>query len=324
MDLKLSVDTKKKQDSSVYDETYDFLIIGGGAAGYTAGIYASRFMIKTIILAKNRGGTIIDAHVVENYPGFKSISGMDLMKKFEDQVKSLNVPILDEEVVDIDHNDGIYHVKTDNNKVLKAKQILFATGTARRKLNIKGEENFLGKGVSYCATCDAFFFKEKTVGIVGGSDAAATAALLLSQFAKQVYIIYRGDKLRAEPYWVDIIEKDSKIKIITNANVLRINGDNFVKSVDLDTGENIALDGVFIEIGSVPTASLTKKLGIELDDKGYIKVDASMKTNIETAYAAGDVSNAFNQMKQLVTAVTGGAIAAETAYKYIKQSKKQR
>ncbi len=322
MDLDLSIGPKDNQDSSkLYDETYDLLIIGGGPAGYAAAIYSARFMIKALVVTKIKGGTIIDAHVVENYPGFKSISGMDLMKKFEEQATFLGVPTVTQEIVNIKKEGELFLLSTDSGKTLKAKQILFATGTARRKLNVKNENQFLGKGVSYCATCDAFFFKDKIASVVGGSDAAVTAALLLSQFAKKVYIIYRRDKLRAEPYWLNQLEKDEKIEVIYNANVVEVYGDKFVQGLKLDNGQDLKVDGMFVEIGSVPSTSLANEIGVKTDDYGYILVNEAMETNIKGVYAAGDVSHSMNQLKQVVTAVAGGAIAAESAYKALKKDK---
>lgn len=289
---------------------YDVIVIGGGPAGLSAGIYSARYMLKTLILCKDCGGAITAAHLVENYPGFEGISGMELIDKFTKQAKKLGVEIKNEEAIGIKKEEGGFLV---NNKY-KAKKIILALGTFRRKLNIPGEGAFIGKGVSYCATCDAPFFRDKIVGVVGGSNSAVRAAQLLSEYAKKVHIIYRRDKLRAEPFICKSIEKNPKIEIIYNTNVKEIKGEKFVNSVMFDSGEIFMLDGLFVEVGSVPVVALPKELGVKLDDKEYIIVDDTMRTNVNGVYAAGDVTTGSNQWRQVVTACAEGGIASSSAY----------
>jgi thioredoxin reductase (NADPH) len=298
---------------------YDLIIIGQGPAGLSAGIYASRYKLKTLILGEEPGGTATHAYKIKNYPGFSSISGMDLMKKFREQINE-SVEIKQEKVIELKEEN--LFVVTTKEGVCKSKTIIVAAGTKRRELNIPGEHEFLGKGVSYCATCDAMFFKDKRVAVIGGNDAAAMSAMLVSEYASKVFIIYRKEKIRAEPAKVAMIEKNQKIKIINNTNVLGIKGNNMVESLVLDKENNgsneLKVDGVFIEIGSVPSTVLTKKIGINLDENGYIIVDGGMNTNIKGVYAAGDITTGSNKFWQIITAASEGAIAAKSAYDFLK------
>ncbi|MDO8741022.1 MAG: FAD-dependent oxidoreductase [Candidatus Woesearchaeota archaeon] len=295
---------------------YDLIIIGGGPAGLSAAIYAARFMLKTLIITKEVGGAIVEAHKIENWPGYKSISGIDLMKNFKDQVTALGVEIVENEVVDVENKKGFFKIKTNENKTYESKNTLFACGTVRRKLDVKGEKEFTGKGVSYCATCDAAFFRNKAVAVVGGNNSAARAAQLLAEYAKEVHIIYRKEKLRADPILVAQISKNKKIKIINNANIAEIKGDKFVTSVIFDNGKDLKVDGVFVEIGSEPCSAFASKLGVALDSTNHMIVDKAQKTSIKGIYAAGDVTN--NQMKQIITACAEGAVAANSVYEEMK------
>jgi thioredoxin reductase (NADPH) len=240
---------------------------------------------------------------------------MELVEKFRKQAKSLDVEIKDEEAEGIKKEDGHFLV---NNKY-KAKKIILAVGTERRKLNVSGEDKFIGKGVSYCATCDAPFFKDKVVGVVGGSNSAARAAQLLSEYAKKVYIIYRREKIRAEPRLCKQIEENPKIEIINNTYIKEIKGDKTINSVVFDSGEQFMLDGLFIEIGSVPAVALPKELGVKIDDEGCVIVDKEMRTNIDGVYAAGDITTGSNKWKQVITACAEGGLAASSAYLDIKK-----
>ncbi|MBR9705971.1 FAD-dependent oxidoreductase [Candidatus Pacearchaeota archaeon] len=297
-------------------KTYDVIIIGGGPAGLTAAIYSARYQLKTLVLSKDMGGIAATAHKICNYPSYTDISGMQLMLKFIAQVEDLKVPINYEEVLEISRKKHEFLVKSVKAEY-KAKKIIFTGGAVRQKLNVPGEKEFLGKGVSYCATCDATFFKDKTVAVVGGSDAALTAALLLSEYAKRVYIIYRKDKFfRAEPTWIELVEKNKKIKIIFNDEITEIKGDNFVTEITLKSNKAQKVQGVFIEIGSTPKLTLIDDLNVRKTDRGYILTDDHQKTNVEGLLAAGDITN--KPLKQIVTAAAQGATAAYTAYEEIK------
>jgi thioredoxin reductase (NADPH) len=300
---------------------YDLIIIGLGPAGLTAGIYAARYKLKTLIIGRDLGQTA-EAWLIENYPGFQDIKGMELIEKFKEHAEKLGVEIM--QMVPVNHikkENSIFVVKTGDDQEFRAKSIILAIGMQKRKMGIPGEKKFLGKGVSYCATCDAAFFNNKVVGVVGGSDSAATAALMLSEHAKMVYIIYRKDALRAQPAWVEKINKNPKIKTIFNAIPKELKGDDVLKSVVIERAgktEEIALDGIFFEIGYEPETNLPAQLGVETDEYGHIKVKPDMSTNIEGVFAAGDVTTPSEKLRQIITASAEGAIAATSAYKYIK------
>jgi len=297
---------------------YDLIIVGGGPAGLSAAIYAARYKLSTVVIAEEPGGLAATAHKVCNYPSYVEVSGFELMQKMIEQVKLLEVPIKFETVVKIQKKDSSFVVQTKGAEIYEGKKVLFAAGTKRRKLNLPGEDRFFGKGVSYCATCDAAFFADTVVSVIGGSDAALTAALLLSEHAKKVYIIYRKEKfLRAEPSWIELVEKNNKIKTLFNEEAVEILGDNKVTGIRLKSGKELPLDGVFIEVGSVPSIELVKALGAE-ESKGYIVADREQRTNVDGLFAAGDITN--NKLKQIVTAAAEGAVAAFTIYKEIKQS----
>jgi len=302
---------------------YDIAIIGGGCAGLGASIYAARFNMKTILFAGKLGGLLQNTHLVENYPGFKSISGYELIQNLIDHVKSYpnQVKIIEEFVNDIKKIKGGFAIKGEKTKVL-AKTVIFATGTIRRKLNIPGEERFANKGVSYCATCDGPLYKGKIVIVVGGSDGAAKEALLLTKYAKKVYIVYRKEKIHPEPINLTQIEeqiKKGKIEIINNTNLVEIKGDKFVTGVVFDKpykgSKDFKCDGVFIEIGGIVGSELAAKLGVKLNEKKEIIIDFNAKTNIDGVYAAGDV--VARGFKQAIVAVAEGVLAVNSAYDYI-------
>ncbi len=348
--------------------TYDLIIIGSGPAGCAASIYASRYGMKSLVLGKNFGGTIGYAHRVDNYPGLLGLSGLDLMTKIEEHVKSLGGEVVYDPVDKIEKQEDHFRVFTDSEKEYKARVVIVAAGTERRKLDIPGEKELTGKGVSYCTTCDAPFFKDKTVALIGGSDAACSGAVHLSQFVKKIYLIYRKGQLRAEPFWIrqweDLVSQ-GKGEAIYNTNIVKILGSREIEelrnyaapeaaeirkleeekkqynniaieqlknrqqdqvaAVELDRaykGNSILrVDGVFIEIGGVPGADLVRSLGVELDESNYIVVSEGMETNIKGLFAAGDITTASKIMQQVITAMAQGAIAAASAYQFIKKSK---
>jgi len=294
---------------------YDLVIIGAGPSGLTAAIYAARYKLNTIVIGEQIGGMAAEAEEIHNFPSHKKITGIELIKKMREQVENLGVEIKNSYVNSIKKIDSQFLVKTSSTEY-KAKKIILATGTKKRKLGLELEDKFLGKGISYCATCDAAFFKNKVVGVVGGSNSALTAALLLSKFANKVYIIYRKNKFfRAEPKLVEEVEKNEKIKSIFNSNVTELIGENKLEGVKLDNGDKLNLDGLFIEIGSVPNLKLAEELGIELEEN-YIKVDKKQRTNIRGVFACGDVTN--SPLKQIIVACAQGAIAANSAYEELK------
>ncbi len=302
--------------TDVKDKNFDLIIVGAGPAGYTAAIYATRYKMKTLILAETFGGLAADASTVENYPGLMGLSGFELMEKFRDHAIKLGTQIKQASVVKIEKKEDLFYATTSSGETFTAKTVILALGTRRRHLNIPGEDKFSGKGVSYCATCDAAFYKDKVVGVVGGSDSAAQAALLLSRYASKVYILYRRDKLRAEPSYVSQIEQNSKIEVVYNVNVTELKGNEHLETVVLDNGKELKIDGLFVEIGGIPSTELAKSIGVNVNERGFIIVNSAMETNVKGVYAAGDVTTGSNGLEQIITACAEGAIAAESAYKF--------
>ncbi|PIN77346.1 hypothetical protein COV15_02150 [Candidatus Woesearchaeota archaeon CG10_big_fil_rev_8_21_14_0_10_34_12] len=292
---------------------YDLIIIGAGPAGLTAGIYSARHHLKTIILGKILGGTVSEVHKIGNFPTYHEISGKELTEKMVDQVKKLGIKIKNEEVIQISKSKEGFTLKTEKGKY-NAKKLILALGKEKRKTNIKGEKEFAGKGVSYCAVCDAQFFKNKEVAVIGGGDSALATALLTSEFAKKVFIIHRGENLKGEPGHVHSVKKNNKIEVIFNSNITEIRGNKKVEKIKLDTGKEIKIDGVFIEAGTIPQNRLTSELGINLEEE-HIIVNKKQETNIKGVFAAGDITN--NLVKQMITAAAEGAVAAISAYEEI-------
>lgn len=304
------------------NKIYDIAIVGSGPAGFAASIYASRYKLSNIVFGKLLGGTISEAHKVCNYPGVSDISGYDLGVKFYEQAKDLGGEYLPEHVIDIQKLDDKFKLITDKQKGYFAKTVILAIGTNRNKLNLENEDKFLGKGVSYCATCDAMFFKDKIVTVVGGSNAATMAASMLSDIAKKVYLIYRGTELKGEPMWIEQVEAKENIEIIYTTVLIGLEGEEKLERIKLSRpyngSEYLDTDGVFVEIGSVPNVDLANKLGLELDDKKYIKVNEDQSTSLEGVWAAGDCTSASNRFRQVITAASEGSIAANAIFGYLK------
>jgi len=302
---------------------YDLIIIGAGAAGLTASLYASRYKLDHLIFGMEPGGQINEIHSLENWPGIVSISGKEWISRMVEQVNSFGVQIKGESINSVQKNaDGIFEIESGKEKYL-AKTLVMAMGASYRKMNIPGEKEFTGKGVSYCATCDAMFFRNKVVSVIGGGNSAAVVALELTDFASKVYLVYRGEKLSAEPVWLDRMAANPKIEIIKKTNVIEIKGDVKVEKIILDRAlENdktfLPVDGVFIEIGSEPGIELARKLGVETDEQNFIKVGADQGTNVSGVFAAGDITTGSNKFRQIIMAAAEGALAANGAYKKLK------
>jgi thioredoxin reductase (NADPH) len=274
--------------------------------------------LDILIVGKIFGGLILTTDIVENYPGITSISGQGLMEMFKDHMNSLSIPYISDEIRSIE-NAGDYFTLHSFFQKFKAKSICIATGSERRKLGIPGEEEFAGKGVSYCATCDGPFYKDKEVCVIGGSDSAAKEALFLAQNVKKIYIIYRKEEIRAEPINKKRVYENEKIEIIYNTNVVEIVGKTNVKRVIFDNGKELDVDGVFIEIGSIPNSEIAQRIGIKTNEKSEIIINRKSETNIPGIFAAGDVADA--PFKQAITGVAEGVIAAYSAFDYIKDVK---
>ena len=298
---------------------YDIIIIGAGPAGLTAAIYARRANKKVLVLeAKSYGGQIINANNVENYPGFVSISGFDLATNMYNQAKELGAEIKFETAIHIDKDKKV----TTNKDTYEAKAIIIATGAENRKLNIPDEEDYVGKGISYCATCDGNFFKNKIVAVVGGGNTALEDAIYLSNIAKKVYLIHRRDNFRGEARYLSEIKKKDNIELILNSNVTRLVGKNILEKIivtDKDNNTNeIEINGLFIAVGQSPKNEIFANI-IKINDYGYIESDDGVHTNIEGIYVAGD--NRVKVLRQLTTAVSDGSIAATTAIKEMRKDK---
>lgn len=301
---------------------YDLAIIGAGPAGLSASVYSSRFGVKNIIIGAVAGGLTTETHEIGNWLGEKKISGFEFAQKAIEHAKSLGTEIKPFLVDEISRVDDRFELLLSSGDKISTKAVLLAMGTRHRHLGIPGERELAGKGVSYCATCDGFFYKNKTVAVVGGSDSAAGAAVHLAGIAKKVFIIYRRDSLRAEYFWKRLIEKSEKIEIIYETNVKEIHGEEKVKELLLDNphvgSEKLLVDGIFIEIGLDPSVEIIKNLGVKLDSEGYIEVDQEGRTAEIGIWAAGDITTGSNKFKQIVTAASEGAICAGSIQKYLK------
>lgn len=295
---------------------YDIIIVGAGPAGLTAAIYALRANKKVLIFeAKACGGQILNASVVENYPGIISISGFDYSKSLVEQVKKIGGEIKFETVIKVEKDKKVYTEEGN----YQAKAVIIATGASNRKLNIENEEDFVGKGVSYCASCDGNFFKGKTVAVVGGGNTALEDAIYLSNIAKKVYIIHRRDTFRGERKLVKDVQSKDNIEIILNSNVIKINGEKKLDSIDIKDNEekvsNLKIDGCFIAVGQSPRNDIFANI-VDLNDYGYIETIDDVHTKVDGIYIAGDTR--VKLLRQLVTATSDGAIAATIAIKEMK------
>jgi thioredoxin reductase (NADPH) len=302
---------------------YDLVIIGGGPAGLTAALYAGRSRLDILLIEKMAvGGRILMSEIIENYPGFPGgISTTELMSRMEAQVKELGVKIVSEEVLDLDCVGKIIKTASGN---YQARSIIIASGARPRKLNVPGEEKYTGRGVSYCATCDAPFFKEKKVVVVGGGNAVAEEAIYLSRFANSVSVIHRRSDLRASPILQERMQQNKKINFILNSVVTQIKGAAKVEAVvvkDLLSAKesDFSCDGVFIYIGYEPeTVFLKNKL--QIDEAGFIVTDENMATNSLGVFACGDCRK--KNFYQVINACGDGAVAADSAYKFIASKEK--
>jgi thioredoxin reductase (NADPH) len=309
----------KPVEVSAEKKKTDLLIIGAGPAGLTAAIYAQRSGLKSVVVEKaNIGGQVAITPIVENYPGFTKIGGKTLMDMMAQQAIQYADIHEGEEVLEIQKTDDVFDVKT-NRANYETKAVLLTTGAESKKLGIAGEKEFQGRGISYCAACDGYFFKDgKKVIVVGGGNTAASEALYLKNIGVDVTVVHRRDALRAEMFLQQGLTNNN-IPILWNTEVKEIIGDKFVTGVLLEnsmdkTQKNMPVDGVFIAIGYTPNNELAKTLGIETDEEGYIKVDPGHRTNIKGIYAAGDITGGF---KQIVTAVSQGAVASSAIFEDI-------
>jgi len=304
-------------------DNWDVIIIGAGSAGLSAGIYAVRSGLKTLILdEKLSGGNIADSPKVENYPGFIEISGRELSEKMTLQCRKLGATIHDLEAVSELKLEGETKTVTTQNATYEAKAVIFATGSHYKEVNVKGEKEFRGRGVSYCGVCDGPFFKGKKVAVIGGGNSACITSLYLSGLAGQVTVIHRRDAFRAEQQVVSDVTSKTNVNVLWNTEVEEIKGDRQVRTLALKnnlTGEKteLSVDAVFVQVGEAPNNTVAKASGVETDEAGYIKINMRQETNIAGVYAAGDVTT--HPIKQVGTAVGQGITAALEAYGYIRR-----
>lgn len=302
---------------------YDLIIIGGGPAGITAGVYAARKRLKTLILTQDIGGQMAWSSDVENYPGFSMISGADLVEKFENHIEQfrdvLELRLTNRGVTEIDKNKTYFSVKTGEGTSEHSRAVIVAGGRLPKSLGIKGEKEYLNRGVSYCAWCDGPIFKNKDIAIIGGGNSALDTAINIQRSVKSIVMINPTSELTGDKILIDKVTNAQNIRVLNNTEIVSINGDKFVDSITVkpagkDKTENLKLSGVFIEIGSVPATDYLKKL-VKLNDRDEIVVDKSNMSSVKGLFAAGDITDI--EEKQIITAAGEGAKAAIMASKYI-------
>lgn len=297
---------------------YEIIIIGGGPAGITAGIYALRANKKILILEKTGiGGKIISSPLIENYPGIKEIKGLELSENLYKQIIELGGEIKNEEVIKIEDQGKIKKVITKN-ETYECIAIIIATGTQYKTLGLEKEEQFIGKGISFCAVCDGNFYKGKAVAVIGGGNTAITNALELTNICEKVYIIQISDSLTAEPILINQLKEKQNVEILYKTSIKRIIGEEKLSGIEIEkNGQNsiLTIDGVFVSIGQIPETNIAKQAKIEVNQEEYINVNENYMTNQKGIFAAGDCTS--KKVRQLTTAVNDGTIAALTAIEYI-------
>jgi len=304
---------------------YDVVIIVSGPAGYTAALYSVRYKLKTLVISMQEGGQAGVAHDIENYPGFVSIKGPELMQKFKESAVAYGTETKMDEVHSISKNeDGTFSLQlTYSGESIQTKAVLLTMGTKNRKLNAKREDEMYGKGVTYCATCDGFFFKDKPVALVGGGDSAATAALYMSELCPMVYLLVRKDKMIAEPLWQEQLNAKENIEILYNTEVDEFLGENALEGIRTTEGKEIVVEGCFIEIGANPNTALVDQFSVQKDDMGYLEVNKDQSIpGYPGLFAAGDITTGSNHFHQIATAVGEGAVASNSIFDYISRGGK--
>ncbi|HWQ16210.1 MAG TPA: FAD-dependent oxidoreductase [Sulfolobales archaeon] len=311
------------------EDRYDVIVVGAGPAGLSAALYAARYRLKTLLIGETIGGQLANAGLVDDYPGFIEVEAPQLIQSFVKHVEKHGVPIERDRVEDVKKDGDFFSVYTRSGRVYRARAVIIAIGLERKKLGVPGEAEFVGRGVSYCTVCDVPFFKGKRIVIVGGGNSGVTGAIHAVGYASKIYLVTRGEKLRAFPIYVEALNKHmDKIEVIFNSTVSEIGGDKEVRYAvikNLKTGETrkVDVEGVFIEIGNQPPTDFFKKIGLEVDEHGLIDVKPGGYTNIEGIFAAGDCAGGKNKyyFQQVVVSAAEGASAADAAFKWIIQKK---
>ncbi|MEE0868320.1 MAG: thioredoxin-disulfide reductase [Ruminococcus sp.] len=293
----------------------DLIICGGGAAGLTSAVYAARSGLDFVLIdiSSSMGSQITQTSDVDNYTGFEKVNGMELVMKFYEHAKALNAPMINDEVQEITKENGIFTVKCAQGEY-KSRTVIYCSGASHRELGVKGERELLGRGVGYCAVCDGFFYRNKTVVVVGGGNTAVTDALYLSKICKKVILVHRRDSLRAEKILVERLENAENVELMFNSEVAEILGEKGADGVLLKSGERLDCDGVFIAVGIVPRSDTVKNLA-GLDDNGYIVADESGRTSLDGLFAAGDVRT--KELRQIITACSDGANCVDSVNKFL-------
>ena len=301
---------------------YDFIVIGSGVSGLSAAMYASRLNLKTLVVGEQPGGLITTTHVVENWPGTVSVSGPDLGMAMMEHAQKSGAEIKNEKALEVtssavEGGKPVYTVKTASGEY-QGHSVLFATGTKHRSLDAPGIKEFENKGVSYCALCDGGFYKEKIVCVVGGGDSAAKEAIFLAQHAAKVYLVVRRDVLRAEPRNQELIDKNDKIEILFKTEIAEVLPDESgekVGKIKTKDGKELEMNGVFLAIGHTAQTEVAKALGVELSEKGEVKINRHSETNLPGVFAAGDCCD--TEFKQAITGSAEGVTASYYAFKYV-------
>lgn len=304
---------------------YDLIIIGAGPAGLTAGIYAGRYTLDTLIVGKKKGGLMNEIPHIENYSGWPEVSGENLTQNMVQQVQKAEASLKIEEVVTITRQQKQFVVETKQGQY-SAKVLLIASGMHRRTLNLENEDKFRGQGLSYCATCDAPFFKNETVAVVGGGNAGVSSALYLSEIAKKVYLITHGEALRCFPYREKNIKQAENVEIIYHTEVTQLKGKNSLQAIQIQDAQNkqkeLPVAGLFVEIGSDPAPINIQQVELERDKNNLIKVNEKQETSHSQIWAAGSVTNNSRFFDQIITACAEGAIAAKSIYQNLQKNKR--
>lgn len=303
--------------------TYDVVIVGTGAAGLSAGLYTGRYRMTTLIIGDAFGGYTSIAGPIENYPGYRNIDGFDLMQNMRDQAVEASAQIIDGRVTTIEKNDAGFTVTTAKGEQYETRTVILATGTEHKRLELPNEKELTAKGVHYCVTCDGPLYGGKEIIVVGGGDASIKGVNLAAEYAKKIYLIVRGNKIKAEPINHEQMKKlGDKIEVLLETEVREILGaekfEKVVLSKEYNGSRELAASGLFVEVGALPRSDVARSSGVELDARGYVKADVMMRTNVPGIFAAGDVMDLFQGFKQDITAACMGAVAATSAYAYFK------
>ncbi len=307
-------------------EELDVVVVGAGPAGLTAALYLARYGVRTAVFAKEIGGQMAIAPLVDDYPGLPQIAGRELANRFVEHVKRYGVPIIVDELVDLKREGDRWVAIFSSNRRVRCYAVILALGARKKKLGVPGEDRLVGRGVSYCAVCDGPMFVGKKVAVVGGGNSALSSALHLANIASKVYLVHRREEFRAFPHYVKLVEGSPRIEILRNTIVTEILGEDRVVGIrvkNVVSGEEkiLEVDGVFIEIGVEPPRELFEKMGIEVDESGRARVGVDMSTNLPGVFVAGDAAGGSNKyvFPQIITAAAEGAIAADAAWRYVQR-----